>query len=60
MLYYIINTTKLLENKRIILKENIFAFKMEREKSIDIDGYIDFNIAEMFLKMKGRINVKPA
>jgi len=56
---YIINTTKLLENKRIILKENIFAFKMEREKSIDIDGYIDFNIAEMFLKMKRKTNAKP-
>jgi len=43
---YICKTNKLLENKGFFLKENIFAYKMDRESSIDIDEEIDFKIAE--------------
>jgi len=42
---YICKTEKLLENKGFFIKENIFAFKMNKENSIDIDEEIDFIIA---------------
>ena len=48
---YICKTEKLLEEKSFFLKENIFAFKMDRKSSIDIDEEIDFKMAEL-LKMK--------
>ena len=43
---YICKTNKLLENKGFFLKENIYAYKMDRESSIDIDEEIDFIIAK--------------
>ncbi|MEA3315592.1 MAG: acylneuraminate cytidylyltransferase family protein [Campylobacterota bacterium] len=46
---YIIDTNKLLENKSFILKENIYAYIMDRENSIDIDEKIDFKIAEVLI-----------
>lgn len=42
---YICKTEELLENKGFFIKENIFAFKMNKENSIDIDEEIDFIIA---------------
>jgi CMP-N-acetylneuraminic acid synthetase len=36
-----------LENKSFFLKENIFAYKMDRKNSIDIDEEIDFKIAQV-------------
>jgi len=48
---YICKTEKLLENKGFFLKDNIFAYKMDRESSIDIDEEIDFKIAEVLIKM---------
>ena len=48
---YICKTEKLLENKGFFLKDNIFAYKMDRESSIDIDEEMDFKIAETFIKI---------
>ncbi|UTJ07338.1 cytidylyltransferase domain-containing protein [Arcobacter roscoffensis] len=46
---YICKTTKLLEEKSFFLKENIYAYKMDRKSSIDIDEEIDFKIVK-FIK----------
>ncbi len=46
---YICNTDKLLEEKTFFLKDNIFAYKMDRKSSIDIDEEIDFKMAELYL-----------
>jgi CMP-N,N'-diacetyllegionaminic acid synthase len=42
---YICKTEKLLKEKSFFLKKNIFAYKMDRNVSIDIDEAIDFKIA---------------
>ena len=47
---YICKTEKLIENKSFFLKDNIFAYIMNRENSVDIDEEIDFKIAEVILK----------
>ncbi len=47
---YICKTENLLEEKSFFLKENIFAYVMDRESSIDIDEEIDFKMAEVILK----------
>ena len=47
---YICKTDKLLKNKTFFLKENIFAYKMDRESSIDIDEELDFKIARALLE----------
>ena len=47
---YICKTKKLLEEKSFFLKENIFAYCMDRENSIDIDECIDLKIANFYLK----------
>lgn len=49
---YICKTDKLLENKGFFLEENIFAYKMDRKESIDIDEKIDFKIAEYLIGEK--------
>lgn len=50
---YICKMNKLLEEKSFILKENIFAYKMNRKNSIDIDTEIDFLTAEsIVIRMK--------
>ncbi len=46
---YICKTEKLLKAKTFLLKENIFAFIMEKEASIDIDDISDFYLASYFL-----------
>ncbi|HIP55891.1 MAG TPA: acylneuraminate cytidylyltransferase family protein [Arcobacter sp.] len=46
---YICKVDKLLSEKSFFLKENIFAYKMNRDKSIDIDEVIDFKIAECLI-----------
>ena len=46
---YICKTDKLLENKSFFLKDNIFAYIMDRKSSIDIDEEIDFLFAERVL-----------
>ncbi|HUH42317.1 MAG TPA: acylneuraminate cytidylyltransferase family protein [Sulfurimonas sp.] len=59
---YICKTDKLLEEKSFFLKENIFAYKMDKECSVDIDEEIDLRIAEVmknkFIISKEKNNVK--
>ena len=47
---YICQVRKLLEEKSFFLKGKIFAYKMDRESSIDIDEESDFVIAEYYAK----------
>lgn len=49
---YICKTEKLLQNKGFFLKDNIFAYMMDRKNSIDIDEEMDFNVAKILLKSK--------
>ena len=49
---YICKTEKLLEAKSFLLPEHIYAFKMDRERSIDIDEAIDFKMAEVLVDAK--------
>jgi CMP-N,N'-diacetyllegionaminic acid synthase len=49
---YICKTDKLFENKGFFLKENIFAYVMDRKSSIDIDEEIDFKMAEVLINDK--------
>ena len=46
---YICRTEKLLEAKSFFLKENIFAYCMDKESSIDIDEKIDFQLAALYM-----------
>jgi len=46
---YICKVERLLENKGFFLKENIYAYVMDRKSSVDIDEEIDFKIAEVIL-----------
>ena len=50
---YICKTEKLLEEKRFFLKENIYAYLMDRKSSIDIDEEIDFKIASVLMENNG-------
>ena len=47
---YICKTDKLLEEKTFLLKNNIYAYIMDRKSSIDIDDEIDFKLAEILIK----------
>ena len=51
---YICKTEKLIENKSFLLKDNIFAYIMNRENSVDIDEEIDFKIAKILIKVKNK------
>lgn len=46
---YICQTDMLLKERTFFIQENVFAYKMERKQSIDIDEEIDFKLAA-FLK----------
>ena len=46
---YICKTDKLLEEKSFFIKDNIFAYKMNRKSSIDIDEELDFKMANLVL-----------
>ncbi len=46
---YICDTNKLLEDKSFFIHDNIFAYKMDRESSVDIDERIDFLMASIFI-----------
>ncbi len=48
---YICNTNKLLEESSFFIKENIYAYRMDRKSSVDIDEKIDFIIASQLIKM---------
>lgn len=47
---YICQTDRLLKEKSFFIKDNIFAYRMDRKSSIDIDEDIDFGIADYLLK----------
>lgn len=47
---YISKTSKFLENESFMLKENIYAYVMDRKDSVDIDEKFDLDLAEMMLK----------
>ncbi|MCT7648032.1 acylneuraminate cytidylyltransferase family protein [Aliarcobacter butzleri] len=49
---YISRTDKLLEEKTFILKDEIYAYKMSRKFSIDIDEEIDFIITKTLIEFK--------
>ncbi len=49
---YICKIEKLLEEKSFFLKDNIFAFKMDRQNSIDIDEEVDFQMAKLKMRSK--------
>ncbi|RXJ68987.1 CMP-N-acetlyneuraminic acid synthetase [Halarcobacter ebronensis] len=51
---YICDTNRLLEEKTFFLQNNIYAFLMNRESSIDIDEEIDFKMAEFLLEREKR------
>ena len=51
MVLYVCKTDKLLENKSFFLKDNIFAYIMDRKSSIDIDEEIDFLFAETVIEL---------
>ena len=47
---YICGTTKLLEEKSFFIADNIYAYVMDRESSVDIDEAIDFKLAKLLMK----------
>jgi CMP-N,N'-diacetyllegionaminic acid synthase len=49
---YICKTEKLLENKSFFIKENIFAYIMDKMDSVDIDDELDFLIAKEIFNLK--------
>lgn len=46
---YICRTSELLKEESFFIQDKIFAYKMDRQSSIDIDNHIDFEIANLFL-----------
>jgi CMP-N,N'-diacetyllegionaminic acid synthase len=48
---YICKTNKLLKAQSFMLKENIFAYIMDRKSSVDIDDEIDFKMANILAEM---------
>jgi len=54
---YICKINKLLDEESFFLKENIFAYVMDRESSIDIDEEIDFKITEVLINKENTINL---
>ena len=49
---YICKTEKLLKEKSFFLKDNIIAYKMDRESSVDSDEEIDLKIVKFLMKAK--------
>ena len=47
---YICKIERLLQEKRVIIPNNIVAFKMSREASVDIDDALDFEFAAYLLQ----------
>ena len=46
---YICKTDRLLEQNTFFIKDNIFAYIMDRKSSVDIDDEVDFKLAEVLL-----------
>ena len=49
---YVCKIDKFLENKGFFLKENIYAYKMDKKNSIDIDDEFDFLMTEYIINYK--------
>lgn len=49
---YICRIDRLLKEKTFFIKDNIYAYVMIRDESIDIDTHLDFIIAEQLMKSK--------
>ena len=47
---YICKTDRLLEEKTFFIKDNIFAYVMDKRDSVDIDDAVDFKLAEILIK----------
>jgi len=45
---YICNIKKYLQEKSFFLEKNIYAYKMAREYSVDIDEAVDFKLAQFY------------
>lgn len=50
---YICDTSRLLDEKSFFISDDIFAYKMDRESSVDIDEKIDFQFAEILINGRG-------
>jgi len=48
---YICQTEKFLKGKSFFIKNNIFAYKMDKKSSIDIDEEFDFKIAKLMKEL---------
>lgn len=49
---YICKVNKLMNEKRLLIKENIYAYKMSQQHSVDIDTNLDFILAKTILEVK--------
>lgn len=49
---YIVNTDKFLEEKTFFIKDNIYAYLMDKYSSVDIDDEFDFRFAEFLMNAK--------
>lgn len=49
---YICQKDRLLSEKCFFLKDDIFAYKMDNENSIDIDEEIDFELAKLYMEKR--------
>jgi CMP-N-acetylneuraminic acid synthetase len=47
---YICKTDRLLKENTFFIKDNIYAYVMDRESSVDIDDEVDFKLAEVLVK----------
>ena len=46
---YICKTDRFLKEKTFFIKDNIFAYVMDRKSSVDIDDEVDFKLAEVLM-----------
>ncbi len=52
---YICQQEKLLQEKRFFLQQNIYAYVMSKESSVDIDEALDFRLAELLLTERAKV-----
>jgi CMP-N-acetylneuraminic acid synthetase len=52
---YLVNTESFLKEKNLFLSENLLAYKMSLEDSIDIDNLMDFKLADLIMNEKNKI-----
>jgi len=55
--FYMSSVESVRKKKTFFIKENIYAYKMSQEHSIDIDTKLDFLIAQTILKEEKRCNI---